>query len=124
MDGDEGEAQPLMSDVRREELPLGDEDGFGWVKACDDLISGLHNGKDNPIREYSKAFIWTPKIGVLDDGLIILCTAKTAKFQPGTTRLAFKILAGNQHNAEATFYQVLSNRNKWIDVASTSNSAK
>ena len=72
MNGDEGEAKLLMRDVRCEELSLSNQDCFGWVKACDDLIGGLHNWKDNPIRKYFEAFIWTPKIGVLNNRLIIL----------------------------------------------------
>ena len=72
MNGDEGEAQLLVCDMCCEELPLGDEDGFGWIEACDDLISGFHNWKDNAIRKYFEAFIWTPKIGVLNNRLIIL----------------------------------------------------
>ena len=51
MNGNEGEAQFLMRDVRREELALGNQDCFGWIEACDDLIGGLHNWKDNPIRK-------------------------------------------------------------------------
>ena len=124
MNGNEGEAQFLMRDVRREELPLGDEDGFGWVKACDDLISRLHNWKDNPICKDSEAFIWTPKIGVLDDGLIIFRTAETEKFQSGRARLGFKILARNQDNAETALFQFLSNADKWVDIARAANSAE
>ena len=73
--------------MRREELPLGDKDRIEWVKACDDLISGFHNWKDNPLCKDFEAFIWTPKIGVWNNRLIILYTTKTEKFQPGTARL-------------------------------------
>ena len=124
MDGDEGEAQFLVRDVRREELSLGSKNRFGWVKARDDFISGFHNWKDNPVCKDFEAFVWAPKIRVLNDGLIIFGTAETEKFQPGIARLGFKILTGYQHNAEATFYQVLSNPNKWIDIAGTANGAK
>jgi hypothetical protein len=60
----------------------------------------------------------------LDDRLVILYTAQTKKFQPGAARLGFKILAGNQHNAEATFSQVVPNPNKWIDIAGAANGAE
>ena len=70
MDGDEREAQFFVCDVRREELPLSDEGGFGWIKACDDLVSRFHNWKHNPFCKDFEAFIWTPKIGVLNDGWI------------------------------------------------------
>ena len=104
MDGDEGEAYFFMCDVRREELSLGNEDCFGWVKACDDLIRGLHNWKDNPICKDFEAFVWAPKIRVLNNGLIIFRTAETEKFQPSTARLGFKILAGNKDDAKPAFF--------------------
>lgn len=93
-----------MCDVRREELSLGDEDRFGWIKACDNFIGGLHNWKHNPICKDFEAFIRAPKIRVLNDGLIILHSAKTEKFQASIARLGFKILTGNQYNAKAAFF--------------------
>jgi hypothetical protein len=124
MNGDEGKAKLFMRDVRGEELPLGSQDRFRWVKGCDDLISGLHDGKDNPIRKYFEALIWTPKIGVLNNRLIIFRTAETEKFQPSTARLGFKILAGNKDNAETALFQFLSNADKWVDIACAANSAE
>ena len=56
------------------------------------------------------------------DGLIIFRTAETEKFQPRTARLGFKILAGNQDNAETALFQFLSNADKWVDIARAANS--
>src|SRR5215207_2264534 len=113
-----------MSNVRGEKLSLGDENCFGWVKACDDLISRFHNWKDHAVRKYLEAFIWTPKIGVLNNGLIIFRRTKTEKIQPGTARLGFKILAGNKHYTKSRFYKVLSYGNKWVDISCAADGAK
>jgi len=124
MDGDEGEAQLFVRDVRCEELSLCDEERLGWVKACDDLIRGLHDREYHPLGKNFEAFIRTPKIGVLNDGLIIFPAAKTEKFQPNVACLGFKILTGDQHHTEAAFFQLLSDANKRVDITRTANGAE
>lgn len=113
-----------MRDVRREELSLGNEDRFGWVKACDDLIRGFHDWKYNPFSKDFEAFIRAPKIGVLNDGLVIFHAAETNKFQPRTERLGFKVLTCDKRHTEAAFSQCLSNRDKWVDITRAANGAE
>jgi len=79
-----------MRNMRPEHLPLRGKHCFGWIKARNDFIDWLDDGKCYALRKDLEAFFRIPEIRVLDGGLVIFSAAEAKKSKPAPRACASK----------------------------------